>query len=164
MINIEPVKSDELDICTGIIYESELGKRYYPNKIILRERIKKACGREKIYLAKEDEVNIGLLWYQTEGIFHQYPYLHMIVIDKDHLHRGYAHQLMNYYEKDIVFLCGGSLQRTKSFLLVGDFNTAALELYKKRGYIEICRMPDLFRRGITEIMMSRNLSRRDLTW
>ena len=43
----------------------------------------------------------------------------------------------------------------KAFLMVGNFNTTAISLYKKLGYIQVGAVPDLYVSGITEYLMMK---------
>lgn len=156
-MKIEPVRTSELDICVDIIFESGLGKRYYVKKELLKAKMDKARFQDKIYLAKEEKNNIGVLWYQLEGMFLQYPYLHMIALSNFFLHSGYGKKLIEFYEKNIIYSHGGKFLGTKLFLLVAEDNTHAQEFYKKIGYEEMGRFPHLFRKGITEILMMKKL-------
>lgn len=101
-MTFEPVTQDQLDLCTDIIYESGLGKKYYPKKEWLRDKMEQAYPHDQIYLAKENGMSVGVLWYQVEGMFCRYPYLHMIAVERSFRYRRYGKQLMHFYESNLA--------------------------------------------------------------
>ena len=46
---------------------------------------------------------------------------------------------------------------SKCFLVVADYNPEAKRLYEQIGYTEVGRIPDLYKEGVTEILMMRLL-------
>ena len=91
-----------------------------------------------------------------EGIFHSFPYLHMIAVKNEYQNQGIGTLLLDFFENDVL-LHGKNQMRTKVFLLVGDFNRTAEQIYQKRGYQEICQIEGLYRRTITEKLMMKTV-------
>ena len=100
---------------------------------------------------------LGVIWYQREGMFHSFPYLHMIVVRDEFKRQGIGSKLMDFFEQDVL-LNGNNHLRTKVFLTVGDFNPTAEQFYLARGYTELCVLKDLFRRGVAEKLMMKKVS------
>ena len=50
----------------------------------------------------------------------------------------------------------GFNQADKVFLLVSDFNQKARQLYKKLGYKKVGKIPDLFKKGVSENVLVKN--------
>ena len=84
MAIVKAEKAD-LDQCTDILFISGLGKLYYFKKEFLRTQLEKSMYMDEIFVEKEikdeeastSEVK-GVIWYQKEGLFHAFHYLHMI--------------------------------------------------------------------------------------
>ena len=45
----------------------------------------------------------------------------------------------------------------KFFLVVADYNTDAKRLYERNGYQQVGKIPDLYRSGVTEYLMAKDL-------
>ncbi len=141
----------DLEKCVDIIMKSELGARYYPTKEILYQQLKKGMqAGDKIYVAKDSDEDIkGIVWYQQEGMFHVFPYLHMIVVKSNCQRQGIGRKLLDFYEYDAL-TTGYNRLRTKVFLTVGDFNTDAERIYLNRGYVQVGQIDNLYRKRTTE--------------
>lgn len=53
---------------------------------------------------------------------------------------------------------GKNKLRTKTYLLVSDFNTNARKFYVSRGYEEMGRFESLFRKGIAERLLMKRVT------
>lgn len=82
-------------------------------------------------------------------MFHTFPYLHIIAVDKDYQNKGIGSKLLDFFERQVLIECENQI-RTKIFLTVGDFNETAENVYVNRGYAKICEIKGLFRKNITE--------------
>ncbi len=156
---IEKVKSEDLNQCVDILFVPEIGQMYFPKKEMLREELKKNIVSDCVYAEKSADGNTiqGVIWYQREGLFHSFPYLHMIAVRGDCRHRGVGKRLMDFFEQDSL-QGGKNKMRTKVFLLVSDLNCAAQKFYLYRGYKEMGRLGSLFRKGITEKLFMKNVT------
>lgn len=91
----------------------------------------------------------GFLWFIIDGIFHSFPYLHIIAVKEEARSHGIGKELLKFFE-------GFCLKaNTKLSLVVADFNPKAKELYKQMGYIEIGYIPNLYRQGVNECLMMK---------
>ena len=99
----------------------------------------------------------GVVWYQREGMFHSFPYLHMIVVKEGYRQQGIGTSMMDFFEQDVLNK-GKNHLRTKVFLTVGDFNLSAYQFYLSRGYIELGKFESLFRKGITETLLMKRVT------
>ena len=153
----------DLDQCADILFISGLGKLYYLRKELLRTQLEESMYKDEIFVEKEtsnedasaSEVK-GVIWYQREGLFHAFHYLHMIGVRSDFRQQGVGSRLMDFYEQDAL-QNGKSQMCTKAFLIVNDLNTAAQQFYRNRGYEEVGEFVSLFRRGITERMFMKKI-------
>ena len=150
-MDIVEVESTELEECSDIVFESEMGKRYYSSNKEVYRRLRAGMEEgDKIYTAKNHNGCMkGILWYQQEGIFHAFPYLHMIVVRNSCQYQGIGKSLLDFFEYNTL-VNGYNTLRTKVFLTVGDYNINAENIYKKRGYIQVGEIADLYRKGTTE--------------
>lgn len=80
-IRILEANIEDLDECVELIFETEIGRRYYPTKDALQLEVEKGMTKDEFYNAKDYNGEIiGILWYQQEGMFHSFPYLHMVAV------------------------------------------------------------------------------------
>ena len=89
------------------------------------------------------------IWFILDGVFHSFPYLHIIAVKKENRKLGVGKKLLEFFE-DICFKDHGKL-----FLVVADFNPDAKMIYERIGYIEVGIIPGLYRDGITEYLMMK---------
>lgn len=158
------IRAQSLDLgqCVDIIFESELGTRYYPTKETLYKQLDSGMKEgDKIYVAKElDEEIKGIVWYQQHGMFHVFPYLHMIAVKNTCQCQGIGKKLLDFYEQDAL-LSGYNRLRTKVFLTVGDFNTRAERTYLNRGYVQVGKIENLYRKRATEKIYMKVVTARE---
>jgi len=139
--------------CEDALVNSELGKRYFSQKGSARKALKEGFAKGEIYIALDDcESCKGFIWFILDGIFHSFPYLHIIAVKQESRNEGIGKKLLKFFE-DSCFK-----DYSKLFLVVADFNPDAKILYEKIGYIQVGTIPSLYRKGITEqlMMKSRN--------
>ena len=142
-------ESDNLEECYKILMNSELSKIYFSNKDP-RKMISRGLENEDIFVVLNDEKKcIGFILFEIDGTFGKYPYLHMIVIDKDFQGKGIGKALISYFENVIA------ASYDKVFLMVGDFNKRAKKLYEKLNYEVIGTFPDFYIDGINEYLMMK---------
>lgn len=84
------------------------------------------------------------------GAFDMYPYLHLIMVHEDYRSKGYGSVLMKYYEDEFY------QNSRKLFLLVGNFNTEAIKLYERLGYIICGEIEGFYIPGENEIIMVKS--------
>ena len=139
--------------CEDALVNSELGKRYFSQKGSARKALQEGFAKGEIYIALDAcESCKGFIWFILDGIFHSFPYLHIIAVKQESRNEGIGKKLLKFFE-DSCFK-----DYSKLFLVVADFNPDAKILYEKIGYIQVGTIPSLYRKGITEqlMMKSRN--------
>lgn len=154
---IRKAVQDDAVSCCEMLAGCKLGTVYYPSKSMMLAAIQKAVSHDSFLVAVADNEIAGFIWYQETGMFHSFPYLHMIVVKEDMQHKGIGRQLLTEYEQGSLEKLG--TLRTKSYLLVADFNNEAFEIYKKNGYQEINCFNGLFRRNVNERLMMKIITR-----
>lgn len=150
------IKADKkyLSKCALILGESKLGQDYFINRAgeyngeyLLKEGFEK----NEIYVGiNSDEECVGFSWIQDRGIFHWFPFLHIVAISKSYRGKGYGSSFMSHYE-NLASKNGAN----RIFLMVGSYNTKAIKLYKKLNYQEVGSVPELFVNGVDEILMMK---------
>lgn len=150
----------ELNICKGNIEyisdcevalaNSELGRRYFSMPGSARKAIEEGFQKEEIYVAIDQNGNCcGFLWIIFNGIFHSFPYIHILAVREEMRGLGIGKKLLRFAE-DLCFQT-----TSKIFLVVADFNPDAKRLYERVGYIEVGVIPSLYRQGIDECLMMK---------
>lgn len=152
----------DLEKCAEIIFESGVGAKYYPTKEILYKQLRAGMREgDKIYIAKDIDGDIkGVVWYQQKGMFHSFPYLHMMAVKSNCQHQGIGSKLLDFYEHDAL-ISGYNRLRTKVFLTVGDFNINAEKIYLNRGYVQVGEIGDLYRKRRTEKIYMKIVTARE---
>lgn len=138
---------DDFDACLEALTDSDLGREYFFDSENAVNTIKEGLGSEHFYVARVNDQVVGFIWFILDGAFHCFPYLHIIAVSKKYRGSGIGAQLLNFYE-DIAFK-----HADKIFLVTGDFNPRALQLYKRIGYKEVSPIPDLYKKGVTEFLL-----------
>lgn len=137
--------------CEDALVNSELGKRYFSQKGSARKALQEGFAKGEIYVAIDaSEGCKGFIWFILDGIFHSFPYLHIIAVKQESRNQGIGKKLLKFFE-DSCFK-----DYSKLFLVVADFNPDAKILYEKIGYIQVGTMPSLYREGITEHLMMKS--------
>lgn len=150
MMNISKASDSDLENCVALILTTEMGKRYYPTAQMLRSEMERGLREDELFVLKDDNGTVaGVLWYQLQGIFHSYPYLHIIAVGAEYQGKGLGKKLLAFFENDALEHSSNHL-RTRAFLTVGDFNRHAEDVYIRKGYVKVGELEGLFRRNITE--------------
>jgi ribosomal protein S18 acetylase RimI-like enzyme len=139
-----------IDDCEDALVKSELGLRYFSKEGSARKALEEGFVKEQIFVAIDSNNNcMGFIWCIMDGIFHSFPYLHIIAVKKESRKHGIGKKLLKFFE-DICFK-----DYSKIFLVVADFNPDAKLLYQRIGYIEVGTIPNLYREGMTEYIMMK---------
>lgn len=139
-----------IDDCEEALENSELGKRYFSQKGSARKAIEEGMDKGEIYVATDDDNSCkGFVWVILNGIFHSFPYIHIIAVKSENRGQGIGSVLLKFVE-DACFK-----EYSKLFLVVADFNPDAKRFYERSGYSVVGYIPDLYRKGITECLMAK---------
>lgn len=155
-VSILKGKIDYIDDCEEALVKSELGLRYFSKEGSGRKALVEGFQKQQIYIAVDCNNNcLGFIWYIFDGIFHSFPYLHIIAVKEENRSHGIGKKLLKFFEDTCFKEC------SKVFLVVADFNPDAKRLYEKIGYIEVGAVPSLYREGITEHIMMKLRDKRN---
>jgi len=152
MINtIIIAEKKHLEECVQALKNSELGRVYFSQDGKARQALSHGFEKRQVLVALDKEESLlGFIWYQEYGAFHGFPYIHIIAIKDEYRGKGIGSELLTHFEEEVV-------NNSKVFLLVSDFNPKAKKLYEKRGYREVGVIPDLYKSGVTEHLMMKEL-------
>ena len=153
---IVKAKQTHLEQCVDLLFIPEMGQLYYPKRDLLRLKLENSLDKDEVYVDTDGETIQGVIWYQVEGLFHSFPYLHMIAVRNDCRKKGVGSRLMAFFEQDSLQK-GRNKLRTRCFLLVSDLNQSAQQFYKEQGYEEIGSFENLFRKGLTERLFMKRV-------
>lgn len=149
-IIIEKGSRKFLKDCESALKNSVLGTKYFSVEGSAGKALEEGFENEEIFLAFDNKDNcLGFVWVIMNGVFHSFPYLHIIAVKKEYRGMGIGRQLLRYIEE----LCFQN--SSKVFLVVADFNLEARKLYEAMGYREVGILPSLYRKGITEYLMMK---------
>ncbi len=151
-INIIKAENKHLIDCKLALQHSELGRVYFPVDDKTIQALREGISKGEIFIAiNKEDICLGFAWVILNGAFHSFPYLHIIAVKEEFRSLGIGKNLLKYIE-DII-----SKDSSKIFLVVADFNPRAKELYQNVGYKEIGLIPDLYKKGVTECLMIKEL-------
>lgn len=151
-MNIRIVKghASYIDDCEEALVDSELGRQYFSEEGRARKALEDGFSQNDVYVALDDNGDCkGFAWVIVDGIFHVYPYVHILSVKRRNRGQGIGRKLLKHIED--VYL----EQEGKLFLVVSDFNPGAKKLYKELGYVELADIPNLYKQGIAECLMMR---------
>lgn len=152
-INIVKAENKHLTDCKIALQESKLGEVYFPVEENAINAIHEGISKGEIFVALSDENKcLGFIWFIMKGAFHSYPYLHIVAVKKEFRNKGIGKELINFFEET------ASGTKTKLFLVVADFNPDAKRLYQNIGYKEVGIIPNLYKQGVTEYLMMKEMS------
>lgn len=151
-INIIKANKEYLGDCKIALQKSQLGEKYFSEEDKLIKTLNEGISKGEIYIAINNEGTcVGFIWFIINGAFHCFPYLHIIAVKEEFRNHGIGKKLLKYFEKNFL------KKSSKIFLVVADFNPRAKELYEKIGYKEVGIIPNLYRVGVTEHLMMKEL-------
>ena len=136
--------------CEDALENSLLGRKYFSEVGSARKTLEEGFSKGEIYVAVDSNNNCkGFVWVILDGIFHSWPYIHIITVKSEYRGQGIGKMLLKFVE-DVVFK-----DYKKLFLVVSDFNSDARRLYESIEYTPIGEIPDLYKNGITECLMMK---------
>lgn len=147
-IKIELAKKGQARDCLSCVKQSELWEAYFKSNATAEDDIEEMISKEQIYIAlNQDNECIGFMVIIHNGCFRRFSYLSLIAVEKDYRSKGIGKQLLKKFEET------GFEQADRVFLLVSDFNKKAQLLYRKSGYKKVGKIPDLFKKGVSEHLL-----------
>ena len=137
--------------CKDALCRSVLGEKYFSSPENAENAIFEGIRQGNLYVALIGEACIGFTYIIPKGAFHSFPYLHIITIKEEYRGRGIGKALLDYSERIALEMAD------KLFLVVADYNPDAKRFYERNGYRQVGEIPNLYRPGITEYLMAKDL-------
>ena len=109
--------------------------------------------QENLYVALIGEECVGFTYIIPKGAFHSFPYLHIIAVKEECRNKGIGKALLDYSEKIAYEMAD------RFFLVVADYNPDAKRFYERNGYQQVGKIPNLYRTGVTEYMLAKDLKK-----
>lgn len=138
-----------LNDCEEALLTSELGRKYFEHEGSGKRAILEGLEQENLYVAISDNECVGFAFYIPNGIFHSFPFFHLIAVKEKYRSQGIGKKLIDFLEV-LAFQ-----DNDKVFFVVADFNPDARRLYEKLGYKQVGEIPNLYRNGINEYLMMK---------
>ena len=147
-IKIQLAKKGQSSDCLSCVKHSELWDAYFKSDASAEKDIEEMIGRNQIYVAlDENNECVGFMGVIHNGCFRNFSYLSLLAVDSRFRSQGVGTQLIKKYEE------AGFEQADRVFMLVSDFNKKAQLLYKKLGYRQVGKIPDLYKKGVSEHLL-----------
>ena len=137
--------------CMDALCRSVLGEKYFSSPGSAENAILEGIRQGNLYAALIGEECVGFTYIIPKGAFHSYPYLHIITIKEEYRSKGVGKALLGFSERI------ASDMADKLFLVVADYNPDAKRFYERNDYRQVGEIPGLYRPGITEYLMAKNL-------
>jgi ribosomal protein S18 acetylase RimI-like enzyme len=146
-IKIQLAKKGQARDCLSCVKQSELWEAYFKSNATAVDDIEKMISKKQIYVALNQNKCIGFMGIIHKGCFRNFSYLSIIAVKNSYRSKGVGKELLKKFEET------GFKQANRVFLLVSDFNKKAQLLYRKLGYNNVGKIPDLFKKGVSEHVM-----------
>ncbi len=151
-ISIIIAENKHLIDCKIALQKSEIGSVYFTEEDKVIRVLNEGISRGEIFVAiDEDDKCLGFIWFTLNGAFQRCPYLHIIAIKEEYRNCGVGKKLLQYFEEI------SSKTSSNLFLVVGEFNQRAKKLYQRLGYNDIGVIPNLYKKGINEHLMMKEI-------
>lgn len=151
VFTMRPAGLEHLPDCCEALHDSEWGRRYFNAPIQVETFLRPGIDRGEIVFATNHEGRfVGFIWYIVNSSFYGFPVVQTIAVAPSFRSIGAGSYLIRYFEEE-AFRYGDSL-----FALASAFNPRILRFYKRLMYLPIGRMPNLFIKGIDEILLMKS--------
>ena len=152
-ITFEKGNEQHLKDCKDALCQSTLGDKYFSSPGSAENVILEGICQGDLYVALIGEECVGFTYIIPKGAFHSFPYLHIIAIKEEYRGLGVGKALLDYSE------CIAFEIADKLFLVVADYNPDAKRFYERNGYRQVGEISGLYRSGITEYLMVKELKK-----
>lgn len=149
MLTIRVSQLSDIKGCLECLKDSLLADNYFQDTGKVANGIMNAIEKSEVYVASNEEEIIGVMRIDYNGMFGEFPILRLISVERTHRSKRIGSLMLEYFEK------AGFSKSTKIFLCVSDFNTRAKLFYLKKGFIEIGKIQNLYKEGITEFILMK---------
>jgi GNAT superfamily N-acetyltransferase len=150
-IRIIGAEKRHLDDCIASLGGSGIGERYFADTGFARDLILAGIDKKELFVSIDGNGTLkGFYWAAPRGMFCRFPYLRLLSVKPEFRNLGIGRRLLGHFEEN------GFCQAPKVFLAVSDFNDGAQRFYERNGYTRVGAIPDLYKKGIAEILMVKS--------
>ncbi len=147
---IRPLSAGDIDDLAGGLAALPLLVRYGRSAPQIAGDLAAALERGDGLLVHGEPAD-GLAWFLAAGTFALGGYLRLLAVTPGSQERGVGALLLAAFETAVA------ARSRHAFLLVSDFNQPAQAFYRKHGYAEVGRLPELVVAGIDELVYWKRL-------
>jgi len=147
---IRPASEKDIQRCAEIMAGTHIWKNYGRtlNDAVAFITNEYTAGNH-IWVYDEDGSVLGFIGCVEQGMMGEFPYIRMVMVDCHHQGKGIGTQLVNYLENSMF------QKKHLIFMMVTDFNSDALRLYKRLGYSQVGEIPDYKKSGVNEYLLMK---------
>lgn len=150
-IKIRKAKRKHLNDCAQALLRSDLGAMYFSDESRAFKTLQSGISKGEVSVAEGGRSEcLGFVWIIPNGAF-KFPFLHIIAVKEEYRGIGIGKKLLKFFEEKAI------QNSSKAFLIVADFNSKAKKLYESIGYKEVGRIPGLYKEGVLEFLMMKEL-------
>jgi len=147
------MSAEEISEIAVMTANSTMGELYFQSDAEKIQNILENARRdEKVLVAIVEGKVVGFIWFDLSGVFRIHPYVHLHFVRTDMRGQGIGRSLLEAFESS------ASNISSKTFLAVAEFNYRASALYESLGYRPVGSIPGLYREGVSENLLMKNLS------
>ncbi len=152
-IIIRDMAAEEIPDIAVMTANSTMGELYFGSDADKIQSILENARRdEKVLVAVVEGKAVGFIWFDLNGVFRIHPYVHLHFVRTDMRGQGIGRSLLQAFE-----MSAGEIS-SKTFLAVAEFNYRASSLYESQGYKYVGSIPGLYREGVAENLLMKNLN------
>ncbi|MBP8083127.1 MAG: GNAT family N-acetyltransferase [Spirochaetes bacterium] len=151
MTALVQASNEDLNSFIESFRDSELAHFYFTSDEMIKASFYEFLAEKTVLKLEMDGTALGFICYISHGAFHSYPYIHLLTVLPECRGKGFGKQALDLFEENYA------AERGKIFLVVADFNPDAKSFYERNGYCQVGIIPGLYRSGINESLMMKNL-------
>ena len=153
-IIIRGMTKEEVPEIATMIANSTMGELYFEsNSFKIEDILVNARRDESVLVAVVEDKVVGFIWYDLNGVFRIHPYVHLHFVRTDMRGQGVGKSLLQAFETNALAVS------KKTFLAVAEFNYRASGLYEKEGYKYMGSIPGLYREGVAENLLMKQIEK-----
>lgn len=145
-INIRPAAEPEIDWCAQLMAKNDPWLTYRCS-VEWSHNVLKWPGSSLFVAGAENPV--GFILLHQKGFLGS-PYIAAVAVEEEFRCQQFGGRMLDFAEK----IFSGSRH---SYLCVSSFNSRALALYQRHGYVKIGELPDFIADGYCEFLMHKRL-------
>ncbi len=152
MIRLSLGTVEDIKDCSRTLENSRLFDEYFKHDKESSKFFLEGIAKEELYVAKDVNANIiGCMRVDEKGMLSRFPLLRLIAVKREYRGKGFGTEMLRFYESKYK----GKTSRI--FLCVSSFNDKAKKLYFSLGFEEIGKINGLYKKGITEYILMKEL-------